>query len=180
MACEWVNTFLHKSVLLLPSPPHGIVVLSQIHGFISYVRELVAFYCCIPFSIVFFLNGPGSDPGQMLPVAIVRMILFFFLSLVRRWPVVSKLGFGRDSWLLWVQFRKKTQEWKGHIIEFGWSRCCFSSANANPSQRICLYSQRMASVPPCSKRYKVMVMHIWRVLGLAPWGLADHPGKYSA
>lgn len=45
-------------------------------------------------------------------------------------------------------------------MEFGGSRCFYSSADANLSQGMCLYSQRMASVPPCSKMYKVTVMRI--------------------
>ena len=53
--------------------------MSQIHGFISYIRELVAFYCRIPFSTGLFPNGPAFDPGQMLPATIVRMILFLSL-----------------------------------------------------------------------------------------------------
>lgn len=53
--------------------------MSQILGLLSYIRELVAFYCCIPLSTGLFPNGPAFDPGQMLPATIVRMI--FFLSL---------------------------------------------------------------------------------------------------
>lgn len=59
------------------SPPKPSTWLSQIHGFISYIRELVAFYCCIPFSTVVLPHGPVSDPGQMSPATSVRMVFSF-------------------------------------------------------------------------------------------------------
>lgn len=59
------------------SPPQPSTWLSQIRGFISYIRGLVAFYCCIPFSIVVLPRGPVFDPGQMSPATIVRVLFPF-------------------------------------------------------------------------------------------------------
>lgn len=154
------------NIFFLPSSPNFIVELSQIYRFISYIRELVSFPCRIPFSIVFLPNGPIFDPGQILPVTIVRMIFSFppaqpdNVPWSPNWPLAAIHN-------LWMWFGHKTQEWNGRVMEFGWSRCSFYfSANANLSQRIFLCSERLASLPPSSKRYKSTVMALWQSVGV--------------
>lgn len=122
-----------------------------------------------------------SDPGQLLPVTIVRNDPFFFPCLVRRWPMVSKLGFGSDFMTIvsTVQGENSGMEQPYYgirskqVLFFFFCQCKSIPDNLS-------LLKKMASVPPCSKRYKVAVKHIRCVRGLAPQGLADHPSKYNA
>ena len=100
---------------------------------------------------------------------------------VRLRPLVSKVGFGGDSLLLWVQLSDKAQEWHGRIVEFGWSRCHFyPSANAHVPQRLFLYSERMTSLPASSERDGVAVTHVWLTRCLAfTLGTASAPSPHQ-
>lgn len=153
--CWTSESFLQKSVFF-PTRPSQCYLCSCPNTSVSLLHKRA----CLIFIAVFHFQVSSCVMVLYLILAryclwLLLVILFLSPDVVRLCPWFLDWDLAVSPWPLWVELANKTQEWNGHILEFGWSRYSFySSTNANLSQGISLYSERMTCIPPFSKRYK--------------------------